>query len=193
MDVIGVQYGHEFKYQEIAAGGAGIDACGKALPEESMEKCLDCDSVLLGAVGIPNGIRSIPKIVPRLPFWASAAVWGFTRICVPRNSSPQLAEASPLKPSIVAQGIDFLVVRELIGGVYFGNRYTREIGGQLVATDEMTYGELEVERIARVAFDTARKRRSKVTSIDKANVLDSSRLWRKSLRTGGQGLSRCGI
>ena len=92
----------------------------------------------------------------------------------PAKLFPQLAEASPLKPSIVAQGIDFLVVRELIGGVYFGNRYTREIGGQLVATDEMTYGELEVERIARVAFDTARKRRSKVTSIDKANVLDSS-------------------
>ena len=179
MDVIGVQYGHEFKYQEIAAGGAGIDACGKALPEESMEKCLDCDSVLLGAVGGPKWDQVDPKNRPEAALLGIRSGMGLYANLRPAKLFPQLAEASPLKPSIVAQGIDFLVVRELIGGVYFGNRYTREIGGQLVATDEMTYGELEVERIARVAFDTARKRRSKVTSIDRANVLDSSRLWRK--------------
>ena len=149
------------------------------MPEESMEKCLDCDSVLLGAVGGPKWDQVDPRNRPEAALLGIRSGMGLYANLRPAKLFPQLAEASPLKPSIVAQGIDFLVVRELIGGVYFGNRYTREIGGQLVATDEMTYGELEVERIARVAFDTARKRRSKVTSIDKANVLDSSRLWRK--------------
>ena len=179
LDKIAQTYGHHFSYTEVLAGGCAIDATGHPLPQESIEKCKQSDSVLLGAVGGPKWDQVDPKNRPEAALLGIRSGMGLYANLRPAKLFPQLAEASPLKPSIVAQGIDFLVVRELIGGVYFGNRYTREIGGQLVATDEMTYGELEVERIARVAFDTARKRRSKVTSIDKANVLDSSRLWRK--------------
>ena len=174
-------YGHEFRFQEIDAGGVAIDKHGKCLPEESLQKCLDCDSVLLGAVGGPKWDRCPADNRPETALLRIRSAMGLYANLRPAKIFPQLKEASPLKDELVSKGIDLIIARELIGGVYFGKRRTEQIGGEWVATDEMTYSEHEIERIARVAFDTARLRRKKVTSIDKANVLDSSRLWRKTV------------
>ncbi len=176
---VGKKYNHEFVYQEIAAGGNAIDTYGTSLPKESLEKCLDCDSVLLGAVGGPKWDNTDPSIRPEKALLSIRSEMGLYANLRPAKLFPQLAEASPLKESIVAQGIDFVVVRELIGGIYFGKRSTATENGELVARDEMSYSEHEIERIVRIAFETARKRNKKVTSVDKANVLDTSRLWRK--------------
>ena len=179
LDVIAQQYGHTFIYQEVAAGGNAIDQYGVPLPEESLAKCLNCDSVLLGAVGGPKWDNVEPARRPEKALLGIRKEMGLYSNLRPAKIFPQLADASPLKPSIVAEGIDFIIVRELIGGIYFGKRRTEEIDGQLVANDEMTYSEEEIRRIARVAFNTARKRSGRVISVDKANVLDTSRLWRK--------------
>lgn len=175
------KFGHAFTYQEIAAGGNAIDLYGASLPKESLEKCLDCHSVLLGAVGGPKWDGADPSIRPEQALLTIRREMGLYANLRPAKLFPQLAEASPLKQSIVDAGIDFLVVRELIGGVYFGKRSTVQKNGELLATDEMSYSEHEIERIARAAFRTALKRRGKVTSVDKANVLDTSRLWRKTV------------
>ena len=150
----------------------------QSLPQAMLDKCLAADSVLLGAVGGPkwDGLPGAQR--PEKGLLALRAGMGLYSNLRPAKLWPQLAEASPLKPSIVAQGIDFIVMRELIGGVYFGEHKTETIDGQQVATDVMPYSEAEIERIGRIAFETARKRRKKVTSVDKANVLDTSRLWR---------------
>ena len=179
LDVIAEKYGHTFEYQEINAGGNAIDLYGVPLPEESLQKCLDCDSVLLGAVGGPKWDHVEPARRPEKALLAIRKAMGLYSNLRPAKIFPQLADASPLKPSIVAEGIDFIIVRELIGGIYFGKRRTEEIDGQMVANDEMTYSEEEIRRIAKVAFNTAKKRGGKVISVDKANVLDTSRLWRK--------------
>jgi len=179
LDVIADTYGHTFTYQEIAAGGNAIDQYGVPLPEESLAKCLDCDSVLLGAVGGPKWDNVEPARRPEKALLGIRKAMGLYSNLRPAKIFPQLADASPLKPSIVEEGIDFIIVRELIGGIYFGKRRTEEIDGQLVANDEMTYSEEEIRRIAKVAFNTAKKRGGRVVSVDKANVLDTSRLWRK--------------
>ncbi len=179
LDVIAEKYGHTFEYQEINAGGNAIDLYGVPLPEESLQKCLDCDSVLLGAVGGPKWDHVEPVRRPEKALLAIRKAMGLYSNLRPAKIFPQLADASPLKPSIVAEGIDFIIVRELIGGIYFGKRRTEEIDGQMVANDEMTYSEEEIRRIAKVSFNTAKKRGGKVISVDKANVLDTSRLWRK--------------
>ena len=179
LDVVAQQYGHTFTYQEVAAGGNAIDQYGVPLPEESLAKCLNCDSVLLGAVGGPKWDNVEPARRPEKALLGIRKEMGLYSNLRPAKIFPQLADASPLKPSIVAEGIDFIIVRELIGGIYFGKRRTEELDGQLVANDEMTYSEGEIRRIARVAFNTARKRSGRVISVDKANVLDTSRLWRK--------------
>ena len=178
LDAVAAKYGHSFTCDEVDMGGVAIDKWGEPLPQAMLDKCLAADSVLLGAVGGPkwDGLPGAQR--PEKGLLALRAGMGLYSNLRPAKLWPQLAEASPLKPSIVAQGIDFIVVRELIGGVYFGEHKTETIDGQQVATDVMPYSEAEIERIGRIAFETARKRRKKVTSVDKANVLDTSRLWR---------------
>lgn len=179
LDAVAEKYGHTFTYTDVDMGGVAIDKWGEALPASMLEKCLAADSVLLGAVGGPkwDGLPGDKR--PEKGLLALRSGMGLFANNRPAKLWPQLAAASPLKPEIVEKGIDFLVVRELIGGVYFGSHTTEECGGEQKATDVMSYAEHEIERIGRIAFETARKRRNKVTSVDKANVLDTSRLWRK--------------
>ncbi len=179
LDAVAQKYGHTFQYTDVDMGGCAIDKWGEPLPKAQLDKCLASDSVLLGAVGGPKweglpGDKRPEKGLLRLR--AGMGLYANNR---PARLWPQLAEASPLKPSIVARGIDFLVVRELIGGVYFGGHTTQEVNGELVATDIMPYAEHEIERIGRIGFETALKRRKKLCCVDKANVLDTSRLWRR--------------
>ncbi|MDD6033638.1 MAG: 3-isopropylmalate dehydrogenase, partial [Oscillospiraceae bacterium] len=137
------------------------------------------DSVLLGAVGGPKWDGVAKEIRPEAALLGIRSAMGLYANLRPARLFPQLASASPLKPEIVEKGIDLMMVRELIGGAYFGEHKTVEEGGELRAHDDMTYSEHEIRRIAHTAFQTARKRDSRVISVDKANVLDSSRLWRK--------------
>ena len=179
LDAVAEKYGHTFTYTDVDMGGVAIDKWGEALPAAMLEKCLAADSVLLGAVGGPkwDGLPGDKR--PEKGLLALRSGMGLYANNRPAKLWPQLAAASPLKPEIVEKGIDFLVVRELIGGVYFGSHTTEECGDEQKATDVMSYAEHEIERIGRIAFETARKRRNKVTSVDKANVLDTSLLWRK--------------
>ena len=179
LDRIAEKFGHTFHYQDILAGGCAIDAYGASLPKESLEKCLNCDSVLLGAVGGPKW-DSVPKeIRPEAALLGIRSAMGLYANLRPARLFHQLSEASPLKPEITEKGIDLMMVRELTGGAYFGAHVTSEENGELVAHDDMNYSVHEIRRIARTAFDIARKRDSRVISVDKANVLDTSRLWRK--------------
>ena len=178
LDEVAKRYGHKFTCVDVDMGGVAIDKWGEPLPAAMLEKCLAADSVLLGAVGGPrwDGLPGDKR--PEKGLLALRAGMGLYANNRPARLWPQLAAASPLKPEIVEKGIDFIVVRELIGGVYFGSHSTGECDGEQKATDVMSYAEHEIERIGRIAFETARKRRKKVTSVDKANVLDTSRLWR---------------
>ncbi|MCI8400816.1 MAG: 3-isopropylmalate dehydrogenase [Lachnospiraceae bacterium] len=178
LDRIAQKYGHTFCYEEVDMGGNAIDKWGEPLPASMLEKCLASDSVLLGAVGGPKWDGQPAALRPEKGLLALRAGMGLYSNNRPARLWPQLDAASPLKPSIVARGIDFIVVRELIGGVYFGDHSTSETDGEKKATDIMAYSEHEIERIGRIGFETARKRRHKLTSVDKANVLDTSRLWR---------------
>ncbi len=181
LDKIGEKYGHTFNYTPVDIGGCSIDKYGVPITDEGMEKCKAADSVLLGAVGGPKWDSCPPAIRPEKALLAVRKELGLFANLRPTKLFPQLADASPLKPSIVGNGIDLLIVRELTGGVYFGKRVTEEVNGELVATDYMPYSEHEIERIGRVAFETAMKRNKKLASVDKANVLDTSRLWRKTM------------
>lgn len=178
LDKIAEKHGHEFCYTEVLAGGCAIDAVGKPLPEESLQACLSADSVLLGAVGGPKWDAVDQSIRPEKALLGIRKAMGLYANMRPAKLFPQLSNASPLSDEVVARGIDMVVVRELIGGIYFGEKGVEEIDGEKSAYDVMRYSEHEIERIARTAFDTARKRNKKVTSIDKMNVLSSSRLWR---------------
>ncbi len=178
LDKICKKYSHEFEYKYVDIGGCSIDKHGVPITEEGMNQCKNCDSVLLGAVGGPKWDNCPPAIRPEKALLAVRSELGLFANLRPTKLFPQLADASPLKPSIVGNGIDLLIVRELTGGIYFGKRATGEENGEKFASDELKYSEHEIERIGRVAFDAARKRRCKVSSVDKANVLDSSRLWR---------------
>ena len=168
-------YGHTFTYTDVDMGGCAIDKYGEPLPEAELKKCLESDSVLLGAVGgdkwndVPGDKRPEKGL---LKLRAGMGVYSNNR---PAKIWPQLSSASPLKKSIVDAGIDFIIVRELIGGIYFGEHKTE---GD-VATDVLKYSEAEIERIGRIGFETARKRNKKLCSVEKSNVLDSSRLWKK--------------
>ena len=178
LDKIAARHGHTFTYTRAYMGGEAIDRFGDPLPASELEKCKNSDSVLLGAIGGPKweglpGDQRPEKGLLRLR--AGMGLYANNR---PAKIWPQLADASPLKKSIVDQGIDFIVVRELIGGVYFGEHKTIEQNGEKVAIDTMPYSEHEIERIGRIGFETAMKRRKKLTCVDKANVLDTSRLWR---------------
>ena len=178
LDVICEKYSHKFNYTEVDIGGCSIDKYGVPITEEGMAKCKAADSVLLGAVGGPKWDNVAPSVRPEKALLAVRSELGLFANLRPTKLFPQLADSSPLKPSIVGNGIDLMIVRELTGGIYFGKRRTETVDGEKVATDEMTYSEHEVERIGRVAFESARKRSGSVASVDKANVLDSSRLWR---------------
>jgi 3-isopropylmalate dehydrogenase len=175
LDRVAELYGHTFNYIDVDMGGCAIDKYGDPLPETELKKCLDSDSVLLGAVGgekwndVPGNIRPEKGL---LRLRAGMGVYSNIR---PAKIWPQLADASPLKKSIVEQGIDFIIVRELIGGIYFGEHKTE---GD-TAIDVLKYSESEIERIGRIGFETAQKRNKRLCSVEKSNVLDSSRLWKK--------------
>ena len=172
---IAQKYGHTFNYTDVDMGGCAIDKWGDPLPEEMLKKCVESDSVLLGAVGgnkwndVPGPMRPEKGL---LRLRAGMGVYSNNR---PAKVWAQLANASPLKKSIVDRGIDFIIVRELIGGIYFGEHRT---DGD-VATDILKYSESEIERIGRIGFETARKRGGRLCSVEKSNVLDSSRMWKK--------------
>ena len=174
LEAVGERFGHTFELEEFPVGGCAYDCCGKCLPEETMSACRSADAVLLGAVGGPKW-DSLPGA--ERPERALLGLRGGLALFAnlrPAKVWPALADASPLK---LGGTIDMLVVRELTGGIYFGEHVRSSDG--LSARDVMAYSVLEVERIARVAFEAAMRRRKKVTSVDKANVLESSRLWRE--------------
>ena len=178
LDKIAAKHGHTFTYTRACMGGEAIDKFGDPLPASELEKCKASDSVLLGAVGGPKWEGLPGDQRPEKGLLRLRAGMGLYANSRPAKIWPQLAAASPLKAEIVEKGIDFIVVRELIGGVYFGEHKTYEENGEKVAVDTMPYAEHEIERIGRIGFETARKRRKKLTCVDKANVLDTSRLWR---------------
>ena len=179
LDKIAEAYGHEFVYTDVDMGGGAIDKYGDPLPQEMLDKCLASDSVLLGAVGGPkwNGVPG--NMRPEKGLLRLRAGMGVYSNNRPAKIWPQLASASPLKQEIVDKGIDFIIVRELIGGIYFGKHETVTENGEPVAIDELRYAESEIRRIGRIGFETARKRNKKLCSVEKSNVLDSSRLWKK--------------
>ena len=183
MDQVGKVYGHTFDYTEILMGGCSIDAYGVPLTEEAMETARKSDAVLLGAVGGDVGNSRwydvAPNLRPEAGLLAIRKGLGLFANMRPAYLYQELAGACPLKKEIIGDGFDMVIMRELTGGLYFGDRWTKEVDGCMTATDTLTYNEKEIRRIAVKAFDIAMKRRKKVTSVDKANVLDSSRLWRK--------------
>lgn len=179
LDKIAELYSHEFKYVDVDMGGCAIDKWGDPLPEDMLKKCLESDSVLLGAVGGKKWDNVAGEKRPEkglLKLRAGMGVYSNNR---PAKIWKQLSSASPLKPSIVDKGIDFIIVRELIGGIYFGEHKTTETNGEIQANDDMCYTEKEIERIGRIGFETAMKRGKKLCSVEKSNVLDCSRLWKK--------------
>ncbi len=179
LDRVAEIFGHEFTYTEVAMGGNAIDRYSDPLPQEMLDKCLSSDSVLLGAVGGPkwNGVPGPMR--PEKGLLRLRAGMGVYSNNRPAKIWPQLSSASPLKPEIVEKGIDFIIVRELIGGIYFGKHETVTENGEPVAIDELRYSESEIRRIGRIGFETARKRDHRLCSVEKSNVLDSSRLWKK--------------
>ena len=173
------RFSHEFTYTDVDMGGNAIDKWGDPLPPEMLQRCLDSDSVLLGAVGGPKWNDVPGPMRPEKGLLRLRAGMGVYSNNRPAKIWPQLASASPLKQEIVDKGIDFLIVRELIGGIYFGKHETVTENGEKVAIDELRYSEEEIRRIGRIGFETARKRGKRLCSVEKSNVLDSSRLWTK--------------
>lgn len=183
LDQVGVVYGHTFDYTEILMGGCSIDAYGVPLTDEALETAKKADAVLLGAVGGNVGNSRWYDVAPNLrPEAGLLAIRKGLNLFAnirPAYLYKELADACPLKKEIIGDGFDMVIMRELTGGLYFGARHTEEVDGVLQATDTLTYNENEIRRIAIKAFDIAMKRDKRVISVDKANVLDSSRLWRK--------------
>lgn len=183
LDRVAQVYEHSFHYKEVLMGGCSIDAYGVPLTEEALETARQSDAVLLGAVGGNVGNSRWYDVAPNLrPEAGLLAIRKGLNLFAnirPAYLYKELAKACPLKKEIIGDGFDMVIMRELTGGLYFGERHTEEVDGVLQATDTLTYNENEIRRIAVKAFDIARKRRKSVISVDKANVLDSSRLWRK--------------
>ena len=178
---VGEKYGHDFAFTAYLAGGCAIDACGMPLPPETVEGCKNSDSVLLGAVGGPKWDTLPGNIRPEKALLGLRAALGLYTNLRPARIFPALKGACALRPDIIDRGFDLVIVRELTGGIYFGERGRRDGKYGPEAYDTEAYSVMEVERIARVAFETARKRRKNVVSIDKANVLETSRLWRETV------------
>mgnify|MGYP002620729626 CR=1 FL=1 len=182
LDKVGEVYGHKFNYTDILMGGCSIDAYGVPLTDEALETARNSDAVLLGAVGGDVGNSRWYDVAPELRPEAGLlkirkGLNLFANIR-PAYLFEQLADACPLKKEIIGNGFDMVIMRELTGGVYFGARSTEEKDGELYAVDSMPYSEHEIRRIAIKGFEIAMKRRKKLTCVDKANVLDTSRLWR---------------
>ncbi len=176
---VGERFGHTFQCTKVLAGGAALDAAGEPLPQATIDTCKASDAVLLGAVGGPKWDTLPGDRRPERALLGIRKELGLFANIRPAVIFEELADASPLKPSILAGGLDIVVVRELTGGIYFGERGTKQTDMGLAAYDIEQYSEGEVRRIAKVAFDMAMKRNKHVTSVDKANVLESSRLWRR--------------
>ena len=183
LDRAGQVFGHTFTYTEVLMGGCSIDKYGVPLTEEALETAKNSDAVLLGAVGGNVGNSRWYDVAPNLrPEAGLLAIRKGLNLFAnirPAYLYQELADACPLKKEIIGDGFDMVIMRELTGGLYFGERHTEEVDGVLQATDTLTYNEDEIRRIAVKAFDIAMKRKKHVISVDKANVLDSSRLWRK--------------
>ena len=183
-DKVGSKFGREFVYEECLIGGAAIDATGECLPQETIDKSLAADAVLLGAVGGPKWDSQPATNRPEKALLGIRKALNLYANLRPAVVFDELKDASPLKSEILDGGLDILIVRELTGGIYFGEHAlepaTDEVTGE-VAYDVEKYSQMEIRRIARVAFDLAMKRNKKVTSVDKANVLESSRLWRRTV------------
>lgn len=179
MDKVGEKFGHQFEYTKVLAGGAAIDQTGECLPKETLDICRKSDAVLLGAVGGPKWDDLPGDERPEHALLGIRKALGLYANLRPAMVFDELAEASPLKPEIIDGGLDIVVVRELTGGIYFGEKGFTEGSMGPAAYDIEKYSEGEVRRIAQVAFNMAMKRNKKVTSVDKANVLESSRLWRR--------------
>ena len=179
---IGDKFGHEFETESQHIGGIAIDETGGALPNETLESCKKADAVLLGAVGGPKWDDPNASVRPEQGLLGLRKELGLFANLRPVQPHPELMGASPLKESYL-EGVDMLILRELTGGIYFGQPSEKRINanGEEEALDTLIYSESEVVRIAKLAFEIAQKRRKKVTSIDKANVLESSRLWRKTV------------
>ena len=181
LNVVAEKFGHSFSFTPYLIGGAAIDATGNPLPQETIDGCLAADSVLLGAVGGPKWDTQPAALRPEKGLLGIRAAMGLYTNLRPAKLYPALKDDCPLRPDIVAQGFDLMMVRELTGGIYFGERGRREGKYGPEAYDTEAYSVMEIERIARAAFDAARKRRKNVISIDKANVLETSRLWRETV------------
>lgn len=178
LKAVAAKFGHDFTFNEKLVGGAAYDAYGDCLPEDTLNACTSADAILLGAVGGPKwDSLPGPKRPEKRALLTLRKELGLFANLRPAKVWEPLKDSSPLKPSIVGEGLDLLVVRELTGGVYFGEHTRAEDG--LSALDKMPYSVAEIDRIARVAFESARKRRNHVTCVDKANVLETSRLWRE--------------
>lgn len=183
LDAVAKKYGHEFNYTEVLMGGVSIDAHGVPLTDEALATAKASDAVLLGAVGGKVGVDKWyelpPNLRPEAGLLAIRKGLGLFANLRPAFLYDELKEACPLKEAVATAGFDMIVVRELTGGLYFGDRYTKEIDGVTTAVDTLKYDENEIRRIAIKAFEIAMKRNKKVTSVDKSNVLDTSRLWDK--------------
>lgn len=183
LDKVALKYNHTINYQDILMGGASIDAYGEPLTDEAIAAAKAADAVLMGSIGGNTSTSPWYKLPPHLRPEAGLlklrkALNLFANLR-PAYLYEELKEACPLRDDIIGSGFDMMIMRELTGGLYFGARKTEEVDGVTTATDTLTYNENEIRRIAKRGFDIAMKRRKKVTSVDKANVLDSSRLWRK--------------
>ena len=185
LNCVGQKFGHEFMYDDILMGGCSIDATGVPLTDQAIEQALASDAVLMGSIGGNTSTSPWYKLPPELRPEAgllklrkSLNLFANLR---PAYLYEELKEACPLRDDIIGDGFDMMIMRELTGGLYFGARKTEEVDGVMTAVDTLTYNENEIRRIAVKGFEIAMKRRKKVTSVDKANVLDSSRLWRKTV------------
>ncbi len=182
LDKVGQVYGHEFQYTEVLMGGCSIDAYGVPLTDEALMTAKQSDAVLLGAVGGDVGNSRWYDVAPNLrPEAGLLAIRKGLNLFAnirPAYLYKELEQACPLKKEVIGDGFDMVIMRELTGGLYFGKRHTEPVDGVMTAVDTLTYNEKEIRRIAVKAFDIAMKRRKNVISVDKANVLDSSRLWR---------------
>jgi 3-isopropylmalate dehydrogenase len=182
LDAIGERFGHEFQYTEALIGGAAYDAVGHPLPESTLSTCRASDAVLLGAIGGPKWdnlpVHLRPEVGALLPLRKELGLYANLRPCM---LFPSLIQASTLKEEVIS-GVDIMVIRELTGGLYFGEKSrTATPDGGIIATDILSYSTFEIERIVRFAYEVARKRHHKLCSVDKANVIETSRLWRETV------------
>ena len=187
LQVLAGRFGHEFSFAEYAIGGCSIEKSGTALTDETLQACKAADAVLLGAVGGPRWDNPQAKVRPEQGLLGLRKGLGLFANLRPVKTHPNLIAASPLRPEKI-NGVDIMVVRELTGGLYFGQpRGTENVNGHVRAVDTMEYHDYEVTRVVEMAFQLAKLRRRKVTSVDKANVLETSRLWRRIAIEVGSG------